>query len=261
MAGYKIKKFPKSRIATIDVCEIGRRKHHIAAMIEIDITASREKIKTYKKEIKKITFTAWLIKAISLTLKDYESAAAFLKGKRRMIIFNDINVSMVVEKNIQGHKVPMPMIIEKANERAIESITEQISQAQNQVLTDKDIILQTKATYLERVYFMLPGFLRRTFWRYLIKHPNYAYSKMGNVAITSISAARNVSGWFIPVSIHPICFGISSVMKKPVVIENKIEIREMLNMTILLDHDVFDGAPMARFISDLTKNLKDGMGL
>lgn len=35
----------------------------------------------------------------------------------------------------------------------------------------------------------------------------------------------------------------------------------MLNMTILIDHDVIDGAPMARFITDLTKNIKQGMGL
>jgi pyruvate/2-oxoglutarate dehydrogenase complex dihydrolipoamide acyltransferase (E2) component len=71
----------------------------------------------------------------------------------------------------------------------------------------------------------------------------------------------NVSGWFIPVSIHPICFGISSVVKKPAVIDDKIEIREILNMTILLDHDVFDGAPMARFINDLSKNIRSGIGL
>lgn len=261
MAGYKIQKFPKSRIATIDVCEIGQHKHHIAAMIEIDISSSRKKIKKYKKENNRITFTAWLIKTISNTLKDYENAAAYLMGKRKIVIFNDINVSMVVEKKIQGQKVPIPMIIEKANERSIESITEQITEAQNEVLTDKDIVLQTKSSYMERIYYMLPGFFRRSFWRYLLKHPHTAYSKMGNVAITSASLVGNVSGWFIPVSIHPICFGIGSVIKKPIVIDNKIEIREVLNMTILLDHDVFDGAPMARFIADLSKNLKDGMGL
>lgn len=52
MLTYKIHKFPRSRIATIDVCGIGMRKHHIAAMIELDVTGSREKIKRYKKESK-----------------------------------------------------------------------------------------------------------------------------------------------------------------------------------------------------------------
>ncbi len=35
----------------------------------------------------------------------------------------------------------------------------------------------------------------------------------------------------------------------------------MLNMTILLDHDVMDGAPMVRFISALTKNIESGIEL
>ncbi len=261
MSRYKINKFPKSRIATIDVCEIGKQKHHIAGMIEIDVSESREKIKKYKRVAGRISFTAWLIKTISLTLKEYENAAAYLKGNRKIVVFNDINISIVVEKKINGQKVPMPVIIEKANERTIESITKQISDAQDSVLTTQDIVLQRKSDWMERFYYILPGFVRRSVWRFLLKHPQMAFNRMGNVAITSVSMMGNVSGWFIPVSVHPVCFGISSIMKKPVVVDDKIEIREMLNMTILLDHDVFDGAPMARFISDLSKNIKNGTGL
>jgi len=32
-------------------------------------------------------------------------------------------------------------------------------------------------------------------------------------------------------------------------------------MTILLDHDVIDGAPMARFISNLSGNIENGIAL
>jgi pyruvate/2-oxoglutarate dehydrogenase complex dihydrolipoamide acyltransferase (E2) component len=39
MSKYKIHKFPKSRIATIDVCEMGKKKHHVAAFLEIDVTS------------------------------------------------------------------------------------------------------------------------------------------------------------------------------------------------------------------------------
>jgi pyruvate/2-oxoglutarate dehydrogenase complex dihydrolipoamide acyltransferase (E2) component len=84
---------------------------------------------------------------------------------------------------------------------------------------------------------------------------------MGNVAFTSIGMIGKVNGWFIPISVHPICFGISSIAKKPIVIGDKIEIREILNMTILIDHDVIDGSPMARFISDLSSNIEKGLGI
>ena len=146
MSEFKIHKFPKTRIATFDICTIGKLKHHITAIIEIDVTETRQKIKKYKNEIAKISFTAWLIKAISLTIKDNESAAAYLKGKSNLVIFNDINVSLIVEKDVDGQKVPIPMVIEKANELSIESITKLISDAREEVLTDKDIVMKGKSS-------------------------------------------------------------------------------------------------------------------
>lgn len=258
MTEFKINYFSKTRIATNDVCTIGLQKHHITALIEIDVSDSREKIKQHKNKGNKISFTAWLIKVISSTIKDYDNVAAYLQGKRKIIIFNSVNVSIVVEKDLNGQKIPIPLIIEKANERSIESITKQICEARDQTLTDNDIVLHSKSSRLERCYYSLPGFVRRFFWQYLLWHPRLAYSKMGNVAITSVGMISRVNGWFIPISVHPICFGIGKISKKPVIINDKIEIREIMNITVLIDHDVVDGGLMARFINNLVDNIEKG---
>lgn len=84
---------------------------------------------------------------------------------------------------------------------------------------------------------------------------------MGNVAFTSIGMIGSIDGWFIPISVHPVCFCISIIIRKPVIIGDHIEIGEILKMTVLIDHDVMDGAPMTRFISALSHNIKHGMGL
>lgn len=262
MKNFKIHRFPDSRIASIDVCEIGKQKHHVTGLIEFDVTESRKKIKEYNKtHINKISFNAWLISVIGCTIKKYETLSSYLIGKNRQIIFNDINISVVVEKEINGIKVPIPLIIEKANEVSIDSITKQITEAKNIAFTDKEIVLQKKTQKLEKIYYSLPKFLRRYFWKFLLKHPKLAFKKMGNVAFTSIGMMGKVNGWFIPISVHPICFGISSIIKKPTVINDRIEIREMLKMSILIDHDVIDGGPMARFISDLSRNIENGLNI
>lgn len=261
MVEHKTKQFPKSRIATIDIGTVGKLKHHVAAMIEIDVTSSRNRLKILKSENKKISFLSWLIKVIGHTMKKHEFVAAYLKGKRQVIIFNDINISIVVEKSVEGHKVPIPLVINKANERSIESITKQINDAVNKEFTDEDIVLQKKAGRIEKLYYSLPGILRRKVWNYILRHPQFAYNKMGNAAITSVGMSRNIKGWFIPISVHPVCFGISKINSKPWVVDGEIQIREILNMTVLMDHDVTDGIPMARFISDLTENIEKGLFL
>jgi pyruvate/2-oxoglutarate dehydrogenase complex dihydrolipoamide acyltransferase (E2) component len=70
----------------------------------------------------------------------------------------------------------------------------------------------------------------------------------------------NVSfnGWFIHRSVHPVCFGTGSVLKKPVVSGDEIKISEVLNMTILIDNDVIDGAQTVRLLNDLTRNIEGG---
>ena len=255
---YNYHKIPQSRIATFDVCSIGSFKHHIAALLEFDVTVSRGKLKEFKKNGIKTSFNAWIIKVISKALDQHKEASAYLFSKRKLIIFNDINISIIVEKNLHDKKVPIPLVIEKANEKTVLEINREIEDAKNQVLSDKDVVLNKQSKAYERFYYLLPGFLRRMIWRFILGHPKIAFEKMGNAAITSLGMAGRINGWFIQKSVHPVSFGIGSVIKKPAVIDGEIKIREILNMTILLDHDVIDGAPMVRFINDLTRYIEKG---
>ena len=126
MKSFKTHIFPATRIATLDICTIGLKKHHIAAFAEADVTESRRKIREFRKQKATISFFAWLIKVISMALKEHPSIAGYLKGKRTLVVFDDINVSVAVEKDVNESKVPIPLIIEKADKITIEAITGQI---------------------------------------------------------------------------------------------------------------------------------------
>jgi pyruvate/2-oxoglutarate dehydrogenase complex dihydrolipoamide acyltransferase (E2) component len=44
-------------------------------------------------------------------------------------------------------------------------------------------------------------------------------------------------------------------------VEGLIEAREILNLTVLFDHDVVDGAPATRFVRRLLELIESGYGL
>jgi pyruvate/2-oxoglutarate dehydrogenase complex dihydrolipoamide acyltransferase (E2) component len=258
MKPYNFVSIPPSRIATFDVFATGLTKHHVTAMLEFDVTESRRMLHDMRRSGTRISFNAWLIKVISDVLKNHQEAAAYLFNKKKLILFNDINISVLVEKNINGRKVPIPLVIEKTNEKSGQEITQEIEKAKDQNLTSTDIVLNKKSVMFENLYYHLPGFLRRAAWRIMLRNPKFIYSKMGNVAITSVGMVGRINGWFIHKSVHPLSFGVGSVLKKPVVVDNEIKIREILNMTILIDHDVIDGAPMVRFLNELTMKIERG---
>ena len=258
---YSFKTFPPSRIATFDIFAVGLQKHHISVLLECDVSLPREKLEQLKAAGTHISFNAWLLNVIGKTIAEYQAAAAYLYSKRRLILFRDVNISVLVEKEVDGHKVPIPMVIEKTQEKSALEISGEIQRAKSSPLSTKDIVLNRKPGFFERLYYHLPGALRRAFWRWMLQRPKFAYGKMGNAVFTSIGMMGRIDGWFIQRSVHPISFGIGSIIKKPVVLEDEIAIREMLKMTILMDHDVMDGAPMARFVNKLVASIEAGEGL
>lgn len=253
---FSFLEIPQSRIATFDVMSISLEKHHIVALLEFDVTESRKKLREMRRNGIQISFNAWLIKAIASTLKMHPEACSYLYNKKKLIVFDTINISIVIEKEFEGKKVPIPLVVEKVNERNLEEISVEIERAKSLKFTKGEMVLAKESKRWEIFYYFLPGILRRMIWRIMLNYPKLAFRKMGNVSITSLGSAGRINGWFIHKTVHPISFGVGSIIRKPVVVNNEIKAREMLNMTILIDHDVIDGAPMVRLLNDLTKEIE-----
>lgn len=260
---YESKTFPLSRISTFDVVAVGLEKHHVKALIELDVTKARKKIADLKKQKVQVSFTAWLIKTISEAIAHFNQIHGVKKGKRKVIIFKDIDISILIEREIQGQKVPLPYVIRKTNEKSIEQIHEEIETGKSSPINDlgDNVLGERKNTSLMKLFYMMPGFIRRMSLKYIVNNPFLTKNLMGTVVVTAIGMAGKINGWVIPVGIHPLCFGIGSIVKKPGVIENRIEIRDYLYMTVLVDHDIIDGAPAVRALSKLTQMIEDGFGL
>ena len=260
---YTIRQFPRTRIATLDVMEQGRKKHHIKAMLEFDVTDSRAAIKEFRRQTgEKLSFTAWLIKTISATIKEFQEAHAFLLTKRKSIVFDDIDFSITVERIYDGQPVPLPYVIRRSDKKSFRTIHQEIQTVKTQDLAKEDIVLGKKQNRLATdLYYFMPGFLRRLVWRFILTHPQIAKKSMGSVMLTSVGMMGRVNGWFIHTSVHPVSFGVGSVIPKPWVKDGAVTVRDILNMTVLIDHDVMDGAPMARFFAKLSQNIESGLGL
>jgi pyruvate/2-oxoglutarate dehydrogenase complex dihydrolipoamide acyltransferase (E2) component len=49
--------------------------------------------------------------------------------------------------------------------------------------------------------------------------------------------------------------------EQPAIHDGTIQNREILHITVLIDHDVVDGVPAARFVEGLAKQMECGHGL
>jgi pyruvate/2-oxoglutarate dehydrogenase complex dihydrolipoamide acyltransferase (E2) component len=110
---------------------------------------------------------------------------------------------------------------------------------------------------------MLPRFVRDLlFWQPLFRNPFRIKQIMGTVGVTSLGiAGQSGLSWGIPIGIHPLIVAVGAIAKRPGIVGEQILIREYVGLTVLFDHDVTDGAPVARFIRRLQELMAGGYGL
>lgn len=263
-APHIIKEIPSSRKSTFDIGYLGVRNHHMQALLELDVTQARKAIKKYRSSHKEpLSFTSWIIKCISQAVTEHKTVQSIRNGNNQLVVFDDVDISVIVEKEVKHEKVPLPLVIRKVNEKTLQEIQLEIIAAKAQaILTEEDYILgKHQYKWLMRFYLALPQFLRIMIWRHILKNPFLMKKMAGTIVVTSVATIGNAKGWVIPVSIHPACFALGSIVKKPGVYEGEITVREYLYMTVLLNHDVIDGAPAARFISRLSSLIESGFGI
>ncbi len=260
---YRIESFPSSRIATIDIGAVGFGKHHVKALVEFDVTEARRRLAVLKERGDSFSFNAWLIKCISDAIGEHQMLHGIRNGKREIVIFDDLDISVMIEREVEGAKVPLPYVIRKANRKSLQDIALEIDAGKEQAIVgENDYVLGTKKQrFLMKLYYALPGFLRRAIWKQILKNPDLVKANMGTVMITSVGMVGEIEGWVIPVSVHPLCFAIGSIIKKPAVVGDRIAIREHLFLTALVDHDVIDGAPAFRALTRLKELIEKGHGI
>ncbi len=128
IGNYVESNIPLSRISTIDVCDLGIKKHNVKALIELDVTKARRLIKDYRNKTgKRLSFTAWMIKCISESIEAHKHVNSYIKlSKRKLVTFEDVDITVVIEKDMDGEKVPLPYVIRKTNEKSFNKIEEEI---------------------------------------------------------------------------------------------------------------------------------------
>ena len=83
----------------------------------------------------------------------------------------------------------------------------------------------------------------------------------GTVAITAVGMFGGGAGWGIPMTNYTLCLTVGGIAEKPGVVGGQIEVREFLDMTVSVDHEVVDGAPLAKFTTRLKDLIESGYGL
>jgi pyruvate/2-oxoglutarate dehydrogenase complex dihydrolipoamide acyltransferase (E2) component len=240
-----------NRRAVIASATVTKEKNTIHCITEVDITEPRKIIKEhFNKTGEKLSLTAYIVTCLAQVIKDHPMLNSFIKG-RKQIILDDVTVSVLVEREVQGEKVPEPVGIDHAQVKTYWQINNEIRNAQKNSVEKLGSL--SGITWIR----LIPNFLLKTFIRIADENIKMA-KRFGKVAVTAVGMFNKESIWFIPHGSATVLITVGGINPKTEYFEGKYIEKEYLCLTASFDHDIVDGAPAARFMKQFTDTVKNG---
>ncbi|KIL44316.1 dihydrolipoamide acetyltransferase family protein [Jeotgalibacillus soli] len=197
---------------------------HAWTMIEVDVTnlvAYRDSIKTEFKQNEgfNLTYFAFFVKAVSQALKEFPQMNSMWAGDK-IIQKKAINISIAVATE-DALFVP---VIKNADEKTIKGIGRQIHELAQKVRTGK---LRSED---------MQG---------------------GTFTVNNTGSFGSVQSMGIINHPQAAILQVESIVKRPVIIDGMIGIRDMVNLCLSLDHRVLDGLVCGRFLQRVKEILEN----
>jgi 2-oxoisovalerate dehydrogenase E2 component (dihydrolipoyl transacylase) len=189
---------------------------HAWMMIEADATnlvktRNHHKDNFKNKEGYNLTFFAFFVKAVAESLKAYPLLNSSWQNDE-IVIHKDVNISIAVADE---DKLYVP-VIKNADEKSIKGIAREIND------------LAQKARYKKLRSEDMQG---------------------GTFTVNNTGTFGSVSSMGIINHPQAAILQIESIVKKPVVIDDMIAIRNMVNLCLSIDHRILDGLQAGRFMN------------
>lgn len=197
---------------------------HVTLTSEIDMSKVKELRAQLLPIIEKqtgyrLSFTEVIVKAVGAVLSRHASVnASFINDE---IVYNEeVNIGLAVAVD-DGLLVP---VLKNVNIKGLATITTEA----------KEIGLQARNSTLQPQQ---------------MKGSTFTISNLGMYAIDAFTPIINLPETAI--------LGVGRIQDKPVVINQTIEIRPMMTVSLSFDHRVIDGAPAAAFLTELKHVLEN----
>ena len=253
--GYTIVRFSRMRSIVRTIARLARHKYIMRGLVEIDVTRARQSLREHKARTgESLSFTAFLAACVGHTVEMNKRVHAYRNWRHQLVLFDDVDINIQVERDRQGQKFSLPYIVRGANRKTVRAIHEEIRAAQARPVGGREVKAATWVT-------LLPSFVQQMLFWVASKSPHLLTQNIGTVELNSIGMFGNRGGWGIHVPFHTLSIVVGGIARKPGVVDERIEIREYLYMTINFDHDMIDGAPAARFTQQLIDLIESGYGL
>jgi hypothetical protein len=129
---YQIVDLAPERRAWLSMLDLPRPKHCMVGLLEVDVTAARQLIAEHKaRSGETLSFTGYLAFCLARAVDEDRTVQAYRKGRKQLVMFDDVDVGLMVERKTGKERAPAGTVIRGANHKAYREIHEEIRTVQS----------------------------------------------------------------------------------------------------------------------------------
>lgn len=232
-----------------------RSDDKVGMVVETDMSsACRLRDRYAARGLRKPSFTALVARAVALALREqaYANRIPFtLPGYKRIVQLDDVHVMVAVEKDWPGREQAVFVgNLRHADQMGLGRMTELLRGFAH---ADESNCAEWRT--MLRLLRWLPPLLARRVMALPFLHPRLWVAFHGGAVLISSPAKYGIDvmmgTWPWPLGIS---FGL--VKDRPMAVQGRVTVRPAMNLTLSFDRRLMGGAPAARFLKVVARNLE-----
>jgi hypothetical protein len=239
------------RKVIVDIGAASSRRHAIPAWFSVDLTSALPLLREQ-------SLTVYVAATLARSVARHPRMHAVRDMRGRIVLFDDVDMNISVEVEADGQPFPMNHVLRSMQARSLEDLHAEVQA----VKTNPERSPTAGLAAPLRAYLALPQPLRSRLLSSVRRFPDRQKALMGTVGLTSVGMYSSGDGLGLPFLVHTLDVLVGGLQTRPGFDrDGNLGPRQHLSISVVADHDIVDGAPLARFLADLRRDLEEGRAL
>jgi pyruvate/2-oxoglutarate dehydrogenase complex dihydrolipoamide acyltransferase (E2) component len=250
--GVTSRPFPSRRRLVTAAVRAGRRIVPMIGLFQVDLTTARAAL---SESDPPLSLTAYVVACVGRAAARHPQVHAYRDWRGRLVEHRHVDVQVLIEVPTDEGPFGLVHVVRDADVRSVAEISAEIRTVKaHPSSTGNGRLLDTLAPTLGRV----PGLYRVMYA--VMGRSHRVHDAIGTVQVTALGMFADGGGFAIaPPTLASLTVIVGGVSKRPRAIDDRIEVRDVLDLTVTIDHNVVDGAPATRFAADLRRIVERGV--
>ena len=228
-------------------------------LLDVDITDARRLLARHEPPL---SMTAFVVAAVARAVAAHPEVHAYRDWRGRLVQHRHVDVQTLVEVPTRQGPFGLVHVVRDADVRDVAAISAELRAVKAEPSsTSTGRALERLGPLAGRVPGVFPALYA------VMSRSVRAHELTGTVQVTAVGMFAGGGGFALaPPTLASTFVVVGGCSRRPRIVDDQIVARDVLDLTVTVDHNVVDGAPATRFGADLRRRMEHpsadaGLGL